>query len=136
MAFTKLILSLLTDSVFTVHGTGRQTRDVTYVGDAVAATVTAMASHISGRVFNVGGGSEIALSDAISILEGLAGKALRLAFTEPALGDPPRTAADIALIRRTLGWGPQTCLREGLEQQLKWARAASATGHLPTASLP
>src|SRR3954468_10641801 len=66
MAFNIFCRAAVRGSPITVFGDGRQTRDFTYVSDVVAATrAPAAVSGVSGQVFNVGGGSRIALADAI-----------------------------------------------------------------------
>jgi nucleoside-diphosphate-sugar epimerase len=122
MAFTRLAIALMTGAVFRVYGTGTQTRDVTYVDDAVAATMLAMASASPARVFNVGGGSEISLLDAIQLFGETVGEVPRLAHDRPAMGDVTRTAADISLIRNELGWTPKTAINQGIARQLAWVQ--------------
>jgi UDP-glucuronate 4-epimerase len=58
MAFTKIVHALLSGTAYSVLGSGDQSRDVTYVGDAVAATLAAMELAPPGAVYNVGGGTE------------------------------------------------------------------------------
>lgn len=126
MAFTRIVKTLVGGATFTIFGTGEQTRDVTYVGDAVAATVAAMERGRSGGVYNVGGGSETSLREAISICERLSGLVLDVRHEPAATGDVRRTAADTTLARRDLGWEPQVSLEAGLSAQLAWARMVAA----------
>lgn len=84
-----------------------------------------MESGQSGRVYNVGGGSETSLREAISICERLSGRALDVRYEPAATGDVRRTAADTALARRELDWEPQVSLEAGLHAQLSWGRVAS-----------
>lgn len=125
MAFTRIVRTLAGGGTFTVFGTGEQSRDVTYVAEAVAATVAGMESGQSGGVYNVGGGSETSLREAISICERLSGRALDVRYEPAATGDVRRTAADTALARRELDWEPQVSLEAGLHAQLSWGRVAS-----------
>jgi nucleoside-diphosphate-sugar epimerase len=122
MAFAKLLRSLSDGSRFTLLGTGEQSRDVTYVGDAVAATVLAMTNGTPGATYNVGGGSETALNDVIGILEALSGNTLSIDRQPAALGDVRRTAADIARANAELGWHPEVDIRDGLVAQLASTR--------------
>jgi nucleoside-diphosphate-sugar epimerase len=122
MAFARIISALLGEKPFRVYGTGEQSRDFTYVADAVEATVAAMEGGYPGRIYNVGGGSETTLRDAIALLERLAGTHLDFRYEPTAVGDVRRTAADTTLIRSELGWRPQTALPDGLGQQLAAAR--------------
>ena len=120
MAFSKIVSALATDGEFLVYGSGDQTRDVTYVGDAVAATIAAMDRAPAGAVYNVGGGSEISLRAVIDLAENLAGKRLRWRRTSHAAGDVRRTAADTSRARAELGWAPATTLEQGLRAHLAW----------------
>lgn len=123
MAFSRIISALLGGEPFRVFGTGEQSRDFTYVGDAVAATVAAMNGRQGSAVYNVGGGSETSLGEVVALCERLAGRRLELRHEPAATGDVRRTAADTGLIRAELGWTPQTALEEGLEAQLEAARS-------------
>ena len=126
MAFSRIISALLGGESFRVFGTGEQSRDFTYVGDAVAATVAAMNGRRGNAVYNVGGGSETSLGEVVALCERLAGRRLELRHEPAAAGDVRRTAADTARIRAELGWTPQTALEEGLTAQLAAGRSTAA----------
>ncbi len=123
MAFARIVRALATGDEFHLYGTGKQSRDVTFVGDAVSATVAAMERAKSGAVYNVGGGTEATLVEVIALLEELSGRRLDVRFDSSAAGDVSRTAADTTRIRLDLGWEPATPLAEGLAAQLAWAAA-------------
>jgi UDP-glucuronate 4-epimerase len=123
MAFSRIVSSLLNGRPFQLFGTGEQSRDFTYVSDAVAATLGAMNGAIAPGVYNVGGGAETALADVIATCERLSGKSLDVRRGAAAAGDVRRTAADTRRIRSELGWSPQTDLDQGLEEQLAAAEA-------------
>ena len=127
MAFAKIISALFAGRPFPLFGSGEQSRDFTYVDDAVSATVAAMERGSSGIVYNVGGGSETTMNDAIALCEELAGRRLQVAHKAVAPGDVRRTGADTSLIRSQLGWRPETSLAEGLAAQVAAARAAIET---------
>jgi len=118
MAFARIISALREGNPFVVYGTGEQSRDFTYVGDAVAATIAAMDGCPTAIVYNVGGGSETTLNGAIELCERLAGERLKVITEGAARGDVGRTGADTTLIRSELGWAPRTSLTEGLAAQL------------------
>jgi len=125
MAFARIISALLGETPFPVYGTGEQSRDFTYVGDAAEATVSAMESGHGGTTYNVGGGSETTLRDVIGLVERLAGKRLAVRYEPAAVGDVRRTAADTTRIRSQVGWRPQTSLSDGLAAQIDAARSAA-----------
>jgi UDP-glucuronate 4-epimerase len=125
MAFMRMIDALVNGDEFPVFGSGMQSRDFTYIDDAVSATLLAMEKGPAGAVYNVGGGSETSLLDAIRVVESLGGGHLRTRALDPAAGDVRRTAADTQRIKDDLGWFPQVALVDGLEAQLRWASARS-----------
>jgi nucleoside-diphosphate-sugar epimerase len=127
MAFARIISALLNGNPFSVYGTGEQSRDFTFVDDAVEATIAAMERGPRAMVYNVGGGSETTLNGVIALCETLAGTRLDVVNEPVARGDVRRTGADTTLIRSQLGWRPKTSLAEGLAAQLAAARAASGT---------
>jgi nucleoside-diphosphate-sugar epimerase len=128
LAFARLTSALRDGTPFTLNGTGEQSRDFTYVGDAVAATVAAMARAPAGAIYNVGGGQEVSMNGAIALLSELGGRPIDVRRGEAVAGDVRRTAADCSRIRRDLGWVPGTPFREGLTAQLR-----AAGGYSPCA---
>jgi UDP-glucuronate 4-epimerase len=118
MAFSRVLGCLADDRPFGLLGTGRQTRDFTYVGDVVEATLAAMARARSGRVYNVGGGSEISLLDSLTLCERIVGRKLELRRMPVATGDARRTIADVGRAWAELGWKPVTSLDRGLRAQV------------------
>jgi UDP-glucuronate 4-epimerase len=124
MAFARIVSALLQGRAFHVFGTGEQSRDFTFVADAVSATLAAMDKAPPGRIYNVGGGSETSLRDVIGLGERLAGLRLDVRYEGAAAGDVRRTSADTTLIRSELAWRPETPLEDGLAAQLAAARVA------------
>jgi UDP-glucuronate 4-epimerase len=118
MAFSRIISALLDGQPFPVYGTGEQSRDFTYVADAVDATIAAMEGGPGQRIYNVGGGSETTLKQALALFERLAGRRLEVHYEATAAGDMRRTAADTNLIRSELGWVPRVSLEDGVAAQL------------------
>ena len=121
MAFPRIVDALLDGTAFSLYGDGEQSRSFTYVGDVVAATVTAMERAEPGAVLNVGGGEEATMNETIALLESIAGRALDVRREEAVAGDQRRTKADTTRIREALGWEPRTTLAEGLRAQWEWA---------------
>src|SRR5262249_19240857 len=111
---------------FELYGDGGQSRSFTFVGDVVDATTAAMERAPRGAVYNVGGGEEATLLQAIRMLERLAGRSLDLHRGRRAAGDVARTAADVSRIGTDLGWRPLTSLEQGLRAQWDWASARVA----------
>jgi UDP-glucuronate 4-epimerase len=123
MAFTRIAKALANGGQFTVLGTGDQSRDFTYVNDAVSATLLSMEQGTSGAVYNIGGGTEATLREIIALGERLSGRSLAVVSAPPAAGDVKRTSADTERIRRETGWKPEIALEAGFSEQLAWAGA-------------
>ena len=128
MAFTKMAACLAEGRPFALHGDGAQSRSFTYVDDTVEATIAAMERAPAGSTYNVGGGAEVSMLEAIQTLGRIAGRRLELVRSPRREGDARRTAADTGRIRRELGWEPTTPFEEGLAAQWRWAadRVAAA----------
>ena len=124
MAFPRMVAALAEAESFTLFGDGGQSRSFTYVSDVVEATVAAMEQAPAGALYNVGGGEEATMNDAVATLERISGRRLEIR-REPAVpGDQRRTKADTTLIRSELGWEPRVALEEGLRLTWEWATAA------------
>ena len=119
MALARVVDALARGATFELYGDGLQSRSFTYVGDVVSATVAAMAG--PARLYNVGGGEEASMRDAIATLERVSGRRLELAEKPAAAGDVRRTSADTRRIERDLAWRATTALEDGLRAQWEWA---------------
>ncbi len=126
MAFHRFCRALLRREAITVFGDGRQSRDFTYVDDAVEANLRAWRKAGAHGVYNVGGGSQVEVLEAIRILEQALGVEAQLSFESRALGDPLRTRADNARLLADLGAVPRVPVGEGLPREAEWARALEA----------
>ncbi|MEY2451318.1 MAG: UDP-glucuronate 4-epimerase [Acidimicrobiaceae bacterium] len=125
MAMRRLCETAVNGAPFVLNGDGLQSRDFTYVIDAVDATVRAGGVFDVPLVLTVGGGEQATMLQVISIVEDLAEKSLDIQTAEDSKGDVRRTAADTRIARQALGWSPSTTLVEGLANQLAWVRARS-----------
>ena len=127
MAFTRIVNALARGGVFELYGDGLQSRAFTYVADGVEATIAAIDRAPDGAVYNVGGGAEATMRDAIAALERISGRTLELVERPAAKGDVRRTAPDTSRIERELGWRATTELEDGLRAQWEWASTRVAT---------
>jgi nucleoside-diphosphate-sugar epimerase len=91
------------------------------VADAVEGTVAAMREAPAGSLYNVGGGAEATMRDAIATLERVSGRTLDVVEKPAAAADVRRTAADTRRIEGDLGWHATTALEDGLQAQWQWA---------------
>jgi UDP-glucuronate 4-epimerase len=120
MAFTRIAAAVVDGTPFEVFGSGEQSRDFTYVADAVAATVLAGEHAPSDSVYNVGGGEEATVNRVLELVEEIAGRPVEILRTKKMRGDVRRTSADTSALRAECSWVPSVSLREGLRAQLKW----------------
>lgn len=121
MAFARVVDALVRGDSFELYGDGLQSRSFTFVSDVVDATVAAMQRGVAGATYNVGGGTEATMRDAVATLEEVSGRTLDLVVRPAAAGDVRRTAADTRRIERDLGWRASTGLADGLRAQWEWA---------------
>ena len=126
MAYRKFIHAALHGEAITLRGSGEQSRSNTFVDDVADATVTALFSSTEGEVFNISGGEERTINEALGIIEELVGHPLEITRVESARGDQMRTAGDSAKARETLGLRNSVNLEEGLAQQLAWQQNLGA----------
>ncbi|MCJ8504808.1 GDP-mannose 4,6-dehydratase [Kocuria flava] len=123
MAFTRFTKAAVLDEKIQIYGNGEQIRDFTYVDDVVDANVrAAQIDSPAGSVFNVAGGSNTSVNEVLDLLGELSETSLSVDYGEKIAGDVYRTGGNTDQIRNALGWSAQVGLREGLEQQLNWAR--------------
>jgi UDP-glucose 4-epimerase len=104
-----------------VHGDGKQSRDFTYIDDAVTATLAAADAPIaSGRVYNVAGGTPYSLLELLEILGHLLGATPHPEHTGARPGDVRRTWADPEAARQDLGFSCAVSFEEGLRRTIEW----------------
>lgn len=116
----------LAGSPLTIHGDGEQTRDYTYVDDAIEATVlAAVAPQAIGDVFNVGTGIETTVNTLAREINALFANSLEITYVEKrGIDNIRRRALNPEKARLRLGWAPSTGLAEGLRRTLAWRRAS------------
>ena len=120
MAFNRFIKAALAGAPITLYGDGEQTRDFTYVDDAVAATIAAGERGVPGRAYNIGGGSRVTVNQVLDIIGRVAGKPLDVRREPAQKGDMRDTYADTTLARADLGFMPRVSLEQGIEAEYRW----------------
>lgn len=115
--------AILNDRPIKVFGDGEQTRGNTYVADAVAANLLALAHGPTGAALNIGGGSNISWNRTLQLLEQIIGKPAVRVPAPARPGEQRHALADIAKAKRVLGWEPQVDIETGLRAQVEWQRA-------------
>ncbi len=133
MAFSRFMEALSGRKEIEVFGDGEQTREFTYVSDAVDGTVKAATADAVGLVFNLGGGSRVTINRVLATLEDISRIKVFRHNLPAAAGDPRHTGASINLARERLGWEPRVSLREGLANQWRWFQETRKQAPLETA---
>ncbi len=119
----KFCTAFLEDKQPVVFGDGEQTRDFTFVDNAVHANLLACeAPNVAGKVFNVGCGDRISLNQVLAALRKIIGKPLEAKYEPPREGDIRDSQADISEARQFLGYDPQVGFEEGLRITFDWYR--------------
>jgi len=112
----------------TIFGDGEQSRDFTYVENAVDATLRACtAPDAAGTVINVGTGERHTLNEMIASLNGIFGAQVTPRYEAPRTGDVQHSHADISLARKLLGYEPKVRFEEGLKKTVDWFRSTAAS---------
>jgi nucleoside-diphosphate-sugar epimerase len=120
MGFHKFLRAAILDQPITVYGDGEQTRDFTFVHDAVAANVAAAVRGIPGRVYNIGGGSRVSINEVLEMIGRVAGRRPKITVDPAQKGDMRHTYADTSLAHADLGFVPRVGLEEGLAAEYGW----------------
>jgi nucleoside-diphosphate-sugar epimerase len=119
MAFGRFLRGARRGDRLQVLGDGEQSRDFTFVADAVAATVAALGG-TPGTAYNIGGGAVTTINEVIALIGELVGATPVVDRRPRAAGDVAHTWADTGRARDELGWNPRVPLRDGLEAHLRW----------------
>ena len=122
MGFNKFLKATLLGKPITVFGDGQQTRDFTFVEDAVKATMAAATRGTPGRVYNIGGGSRVTVNDVLEIIGRVAGRKPIVSVEQDQKGDMRHTYADTKRARTELGFAPSVTLEQGLAAEHAWLR--------------
>jgi nucleoside-diphosphate-sugar epimerase len=126
MAFHRFLTAALNREPITLYGDGEQTRDFTYVSDAVAATIAAGDQGGRGRAYNIGGGSRVSVNHVLDIIGRITGSALDIRREPAQKGDMRDTYADTTLARTDLDFAPRVSLEEGIGAEYRWLSTTSA----------
>lgn len=127
MGFHKFFLAALTGQPIVVYGDGEQTRDFTFVADAVAATVAAGDQGRPGAVYNIGGGSRVSVNEVLARVRDISRRAVHVRHEADQKGDMRDTFADTTRARADLGYAPAVTLHQGLEAEHAWLARQLAT---------
>ena len=133
----KFCTAFLEDTQPVIFGDGEQTRDFTYVENAVQANLLACeAPSASGKVFNIGVGGRFSLNDTVALLNRISGKNLEVKYDPQRDGDIRDSQADISQAREFLGYDPPVGFEEGLRRTFDWYRSTQQAKLQPQAQAP
>jgi UDP-glucose 4-epimerase len=120
MAFNRFLRAAIDGTPITVYGDGEQTRDYTYISDAVEATIAAGERGAPGRAYNIGGGSRVTVNHVVDVIGRIMGKPVDVRREPAQKGDMRDTYADTSLARADLGFEPRVSLEQGIEAEYRW----------------
>jgi nucleoside-diphosphate-sugar epimerase len=120
MGFHRFLRATMRGEPITVYGDGEQTRDFTFVDDAVEANIAAATRGIPGRVYNIGGGSRVSINDVLAMIGRVAARQPLIIVDPAQKGDMRHTLADTSLARADLGFDPKVGLEDGLKAEYMW----------------
>jgi len=121
----KFCTAFLEETEPVIFGDGEQSRDFTYVENAVQANLLACEapSAASGKVFNVGTGGRFTLNQTVELLGKISGKLLKPKYEPSREGDIRDSQADITQARQYLNYDPPVGFEEGLQRTFEWYRS-------------
>ena len=121
----KFITLMLRGEAPTIFGDGEQSRDFTYINNAVEANLLACAapaSQAAGQMFNVATGRRVTLNQTFDLLQGLTSFSGKPNYSPERGGDIKHSLADISKAASGLGYKPRIDFEEGLRRTVEWYR--------------
>jgi nucleoside-diphosphate-sugar epimerase len=123
----KFITQMLGGKQPTIYGDGEQSRDFTYIDNAIEANLLACkasTTQVAGKVFNVATGRRVTLNETFGLLQGLTSYSGSPIYGSERGGDIKHSLADISLAEKYLGYKPKVSFEEGLRRTVDWYRSA------------
>ena len=121
----KFITQMLNGEQPTIFGDGTQSRDFTYIQNAVDANLLAVkapSSQVAGHVFNVATGKRADLNQAFQLLKKITGYTGEVKYAPERAGDVKHSLADLSRTKKHLGYKPKVDFEEGLRRTVDWYR--------------
>jgi len=128
MGFHKFLKAALRGQPIEIFGDGEQTRDFTFVADAVEATIAAGVRGKVGRVYNIGGGSRVSVNHVLDVIRSVTNLDVIVRRVDEQKGDMRDTYADTSLARADLAFAPAATLATGLAAEYEWLAGVEARG--------
>jgi UDP-glucose 4-epimerase len=121
----KFITQMQQNESPTIFGDGEQSRDFTFVANAVQANLKACvapAAEVSGRVFNIATGTRFSLNQTFAMLQKIIGFTGSAKYAEARTGDVKHSLANISMAQKHLGYSADVSFEEGLRRTVEWYR--------------
>lgn len=126
----KFIRMALNNEPITIHGSGFQSRDFTYVDDMIKAfLIMGQNKKAIGQVVNFGSGKDVSINHLAKLIVDLSGGGSKIVHTEKRMAEVTKLRCDVHKANRLFGWHAHVSLKEGLRRNIEWAR-----NHLPISS--
>jgi len=119
----KFIDLALDGKTITVHGTGKQSRDFTYVDDMIDGFMI-MGSHKNavGKTVNFGTGEAITINYIARKIKEISGSRSKIIHTKDRKAQVPKLLCNYSLAKKLFGWKPKIFIDEGLQKNIEWTR--------------
>ena len=127
MAFHRFLWAIAQGREVTLFGDGEQTRDFTFIADAVSATIAAANQGEPGGVYNVGGGSRVSINHVLELMADCTGQVPQVKREPVQKGDMRDTYADTSRARHDLAFVPSVTLPDGIKAEYDWLAALPAS---------
>jgi len=114
MGINKFVHAALNGDVIEVYGDGNQTRDFTFISDAIEANLLAAYADTVCESFNIGGGSRISVNDLLGLIEKELNVELRIKHTGMQKGDVQHTYADVTKAKNIIGFKSVVGIEQGI----------------------
>jgi nucleoside-diphosphate-sugar epimerase len=122
-AIPAFVTSILKNESPTIYGDGEQSRDFTYIDNAVEANLlAARVEKTQGQIINIACGRAITVNEIIDMINHSLGKDVRPIYTDPRPGDVKHSLADITMAQKILGYKPTVSFEQGLQRAINWYR--------------
>lgn len=123
MAIHKFMKAALAHEPIEIFGDGAQSRDFTYVHDAVQACMLAAKKKTGIGPYNIGGGSRITVNDLVRLIQRVLDTSTDVRYVDKQRGDVMHTHSDCSKAKADFGFDPKHSLEEGLFEQAAWFRS-------------
>lgn len=128
----KFITCMLKNQLPPIYGTGRQSRDFTYIDNVAMANILASCQDkLRGEVFNVASGKDYSVLSLVKILNQLMAKKIKAKFLAKRPGDVFKTLADLSRSKKVLGFKPEIDFIQGLRQTIKYFMVQESIKYFP-----